>query len=238
MSITTKARNILTLPGFVAYLALLVLPASVKAQVHYHPNGQPWVQRAASGPDAEVPGWFYNLGITGLRAQLVTNAPKALLVKYVFANTPASGLVEIGDFITGAGGKPFLHEHRNGYGMKVFGADGPISEFADALEACQGGVGKGKLALTLRRGTETKEVALNVGQKYGAYSATYPANCLKSERILSELLQYLADRHDHCPRRDVVCVDAALRHQDRSHRPRRSLRIPKESHRPQWLCLV
>jgi hypothetical protein len=37
------------------------------AQVHYHDNNSPWGQRA----DAEVPGWFYNLGITGLRAQLV-----------------------------------------------------------------------------------------------------------------------------------------------------------------------
>ena len=175
----------------IACLALIGLSVSLQAQVHYYDNGQPWSQRAPSGPDAEVPGWFYNLGITGLRAQLVTNEPKALLVKYVFAKTPASGQVEVGDLITGAGGKPFAHEHRNGYGMKVFGADGPISEFADALESCQGAAGNGKLALTLRRGTETKEVLLSIGQKYSAYSATYPANCPKSDRILAELLPYL-----------------------------------------------
>lgn len=185
----TTEKNMIRIAG----LALLSLSASVQAQVHYHPDGQPWTQRAASGPDAEVPGWFYNLGITGLRAQLVTNAPKALMVKYVFARTPASGQVEVGDVITGAGGKPFLHEHQNGYGMKVFGAVGPISEFADALEVSQSSTGRGKLALTLRRGTETKEVVLSVGQKFGTYAATYPAACPKSDLVLAGMLKYLVD---------------------------------------------
>ena len=180
-------------PIRVAGLALLGLSVALQAQVHYQPNGSPWTQRAPSGPDAEVPGWFYNLGITGLRAQLGADEPKALLVKYIFPKSPASGLVEVEDRIIGAGGQLFKNEHQNGYGMKVFGAVGPISEFADALEACQSAAGKGKLALTLRRGTVTKEVLLDVGQKYGSYAATYPGNCAKSERILAELLQYLAE---------------------------------------------
>ena len=54
-------------------IAQSVLPAA--AQVHYHPDGQPWKQRAAGGPDAEVDGWYYNLGITGLRVELVEEAP-------------------------------------------------------------------------------------------------------------------------------------------------------------------
>ena len=174
-------------------ITFLVAPlAALQAQVHYFENGRPWSQRAASGPDAEVSGWFYNLGITGLRVQLVADEPKALLVKYVFPGTPASHLIEVSDRIIGAGNKPFVNEHRNGYGMKVFGADGPISELADALDASQGAAGRGQLALTLRRGSATREVVLNVGQKYGAYAATYPAKCTKSDRILAELLQYLA----------------------------------------------
>jgi hypothetical protein len=176
-----------------ASLALLGLSASLQAQVHYHPNGSPWTQRATSGPDAEVPGWFYNLGITGLRAQLVADEPKALLVKYVFPKSPTNDMVEAEDRIIGVGGQLFKNEHQNGYGMKVFGSVGPISEFADALEACQSPTGKGKLALTLRRGSATKEVVLDVGRKYGSYAATYPDKCAKSERILAELLQYLAD---------------------------------------------
>ena len=104
-------------------------PAPVKAQVAYQ-NGQPWSQRAGEGPDAEVPGWFYNLGITGIRAELVAEEPKALAVRHVFKGTPASGEVKPGDLIIGVNGKPFRKPHKNGYGMEVFGAEGPISELA------------------------------------------------------------------------------------------------------------
>lgn len=172
-------------------LFLLCLASPLQAQVHYHNNDSPWGHRAGSGPDAEVPGWYYNLGITGLRAQLVADQPKALLIKYVFPKSPAEGHVKIGDFIVGAGGQLFKTEHRNGYGEKVFGADGPISELAQVLEACQGGDANGKLALTLQRGGETTEVVLDVGQKYGTYAATFPATCAKSDMVLAELLEYL-----------------------------------------------
>ncbi|PHX76977.1 MAG: hypothetical protein CK544_05945, partial [Planctomycetaceae bacterium] len=76
--------TLFTLSAITALALSLVAPA--QAQVHYHDDGQPWKQRADSGPDAEVPGWFYNLGITGMRAELVADAPKSLLIRYVFAN--------------------------------------------------------------------------------------------------------------------------------------------------------
>jgi hypothetical protein len=162
------------------------------AQVDYGKVG-PWDQRAEAGPDAEVPGWFYNLGITGLRARLVADEPKALLIQYVFPKSPADGHVKIGDLIVGAGGKIFKEKHRNGYGEKVFGADGPISELAQVLEECQSGDRKGKLELTLRRGKEVVEVELDVGQKYGTYTATFPDKCKKSDLILAELQKYLVE---------------------------------------------
>ena len=179
-----------------AFVVLVGLPASLQAQVDYHDSGEPWNQRADSGPDADVPGWFYNLGITGLRVQLVKDDPKSLLVKYVFPDSPASRQVKVGDRITGADNKQFVHEHRNGYGMKVFGFHGPIAEFADALEVSQGDAGKGQLALTLRRGGEGRNVVLDVGQKYGTYSTTYPGKCPKSDLILAELLDYLVAHQD------------------------------------------
>ena len=165
------------------------------AQVDYR-EGSPWNQRADSGPDEKVPGWFYNLGITGLRAELVANEPKALLIKYVFPKSPADGQVKVGDYIVGAGGKMFKDGHRNGYGEEVFGADGPISELAGVLERCQGGVRKGRLPLTIRRGKETIEVTVNVGTKYGSYAPTYPQQCKKSDLILAELLKYLVEHQE------------------------------------------
>jgi hypothetical protein len=175
-----------------AFAALLAgISAPLTAQVAYD-GGTPWNQRAESGPDAKVPGWYYNLGITGLRAELVAAEPKALLVKYVFPKTPAGKVIKVDDLIVGANGKLFQHPHRNGYGMEIFGADGPVAELAEALEACQGKSGTGKLSLTVRRGQETLNVELNIGNKYGSYAATYPATCPKSEKILKELLDYIA----------------------------------------------
>ena len=50
-------------------------------------------RRRVVGRDAVVPGWFYNLGITGLSVQLAPNAPRTLVVKYVFPGSPATGLL-------------------------------------------------------------------------------------------------------------------------------------------------
>lgn len=182
------------LPQILTGLSLaLALTPVLPAQVDYR-GGHPWGQRARTGPDAEVPGWFYHLGLTGIRAELVKDEPKALLVKHVFAGTPAAGRVKVGDLITGAAGRAFLHPHRNGYGMKVFGGHGPIAELAEALEKCQGKQGTGKLSLTLKRAGETAEVVLEIGKDYGSYSPDFPDQCPKSDRILGELLAYLAEQ--------------------------------------------
>jgi len=175
-------------------LVLAVLFASpASAQVHYHPDGNPWKQRANAGPDAEVDGWYYNLGITGLRVELREEAPRHLLVKHVFADTPAARKVRVGDWITGAGGRPFATDHQNGYGMDKFGPEGPIREFAAALEASQGKEGKGRLALSLLRDDKAIDVELKIGGKYGTYSATFPEDCKKTDLVLSELCEYLVD---------------------------------------------
>jgi len=168
---------------------LWALPAG--AQVHYNPDGSPWNQRAGEGPDAQVDGWYYNLGITGMRVQLIAEAPRQLLVKHVFEGTPAAKKVRVGDRIAGAGGRPFTTEHRNGYGMELFGPHGPILEFAQALEQSQGAQGQGRLALNLLRDDQEVEVELEVGRRYGTYAEGFPADCRKSERVLAELCDYL-----------------------------------------------
>jgi hypothetical protein len=142
-----KIHSMYSTLAFIAILA--TLSGSLTAQVHYD-GGSPWNQRADSGPDAEVPGWYYNLGLTGIRAELVENEPKALLVKYVLPKTPARKGIKIDDLIIGVDGKKFRKPHRNGYGMEVFGAQGPIEELAEALEACQSK--SGKLTLMVKRG--------------------------------------------------------------------------------------
>ncbi len=179
-----------------AGLLWITVGTTAIAQVHYHANGSPWNQRAEEGPDAQVPGWFYNLGVTGMRAELVPQEPTALVVRYVFPGTMAAGLIEPGDVIVGAGGQAFQTPHRNGYGEEFFGGHGPIMDFAEALEACQAKKADGKLTLSVRRDGKVKEVKLAVGKTYGSYAPTFPAKCAKSEKILGELLELLARNQD------------------------------------------
>ena len=206
--------------AFTALAALFALPAA--AQVHYHEDGNPWKQRAASGPDAVVDGWYYNLGITGLRVQLLAEAPKQLLVKHVFADSPAEGKLRVGDLILGAGGEPFASEHRNGYGMDRFGPDGPLLEFAEALEESQDKAQEGKLALSLLRGDQKLEVRLKVGRKYGTFAPSFPSRCAKTEKIRAELLEYLLEHQDEdgswgSPPRDTFAPLALLASGERKY---------------------
>jgi hypothetical protein len=161
------------------------------AQVDYDEEGQPWGQQAEAGPDAEVPGWYYNLGITGLRVELVAEQPTHLVVRHVFADSPASGKVKVGDHLVGAGSARFEVPHQNGCGMEVFGARGPIEDFAHALERSV--EQDNRLDLTLERGKRTLAVVLELGQRNGAFAPTFPAECKHSARILAELLEFLVE---------------------------------------------
>lgn len=165
--------------------------ANIFAQVHYYKNGSPWNRTANSGPDSKVPGWFYNLGVTGIRVELTADQPKTLLVRYVFADSPAHQKVLAGDRIIGVDGDLFSRGHQNGYGMDVFGAVGPISDFAQSLESSQGKNTNGRLELMIRRGSEQLNIVLKIGKEYGAYSDGFPASCEKTDLILSELLDAL-----------------------------------------------
>ncbi|MCA8963188.1 MAG: hypothetical protein KDC38_21850, partial [Planctomycetes bacterium] len=88
----------------------------------------------------------------------------------------------------------FRTEHRNGYGMEVFGPEGPILEFARALEHAQSKQGKGRLPLLLDRDGERVEVELAIPRDSGVYAKSFPADCPKSRRILAEILPWLAEQ--------------------------------------------
>ncbi len=177
-----------------ATLAVICLVSGLLgAQVHYHEDGRPWSNKAAKGPDAEVEGWFYNLGVTGLRVELMKDEPKHLLVRHVLERSPAARAIKTGDVIIGIEEEEFATEHRNGYGMEVFGPHGPILEFARAIESTQGQGGNGWLRLRIRRGEKEIVRPIELGTRHGNYAPTFPMDCPKSERILAELCRYLAD---------------------------------------------
>ncbi|MGC6487109.1 MAG: DUF6288 domain-containing protein [Planctomycetota bacterium] len=180
----------------VSALSLALCSTFAAAQVHYYDDGRPWRQRASSGPDQVVDGWFYNLGVTGIRVELVADAPTHLVVRHVFDGSPADGEVRVGDHIVGAGGLGFFEQHRNGYGMKVFGPYGPIYDFAQALQKALATKGQqeGRLSLTLQRDGDKREVGLRLPAEHGAYAATYPYECEKSAALLEDMLDWLLDQ--------------------------------------------
>lgn len=149
----------------------------------------------SQGPDAEAKGWMINLGITGLRVRLEENAPKTMTVGYVFPNSPAANHLQVGDVITGTGSHGrFSTAHKFGYGMDKFGYEGPLMEFATALEACQRAEGSGRLQIDFIRDGEEKNAVIEIGKAYGSFSESYPFDCGKSDKILEELLPYVARR--------------------------------------------
>ncbi|MCR9244970.1 MAG: DUF6288 domain-containing protein [bacterium] len=207
----------------VTLIAVLALAMTLTAQVHYHPDGRPWKQRSHAGPDAKVDGWYYHLGLTGIRVELIADAPTHLMVRHVFERSPASRRVKVGDVLIGAGGKRFTTPHQNGYGTDVFGAQGPIGDFAEALEACQSKNVKGRLQVTLRRGSREKDITLEVGTGYGTFAKTWPDNCSKSKKLLAGLLDYLLDQQGGDgsfgnPVHNTFAPLALLAHGDRKHR--------------------
>ncbi|HEY3321659.1 MAG TPA: DUF6288 domain-containing protein [Planctomycetota bacterium] len=165
--------------------ALLVLSGAAWAI-----DNPKWDLTTKTGPDAEVPGWFINLGITGARAKLTPDAPKSLQIVFVFRNTPAFGKLEKGDQIVGVNGAAFLAPHKFGYGVGKFGYEGPLMDLGNALDECQGKRG-GKLSLDVVRGEKKLQVELQLSTKYGSFSSTYPFDCKKTDLILQETYAYL-----------------------------------------------
>jgi HEAT repeat protein len=126
----------------------------------------------------------WNLGPTGLRGwmfsdKLVTTDARQIMVTKVDQGSPADGLVSAGDVILGAGGTPFSYDPRTELGQAI-----TIAE----LEA-----GKGKLVLTRWRAGKVEDVTLQL-PVVGAYSATAPYDCPKSQQVLEQGLRVLAER--------------------------------------------
>lgn len=171
-------------------VALLVVGSAQPASALR--KSQPWNVTTQAEPDARAGGWFINLGLTGARATIEQEEPRALLVQYVFEDTPAFGHLKVGDKIVGVGGREFTQPHKFGYGIDCFGYEGPMMEFGEALEAAQG-TARGQLSVQVVRGGENRDISLRLPTQYGAFAATYPYDCKKTDVILGELYAYLLE---------------------------------------------
>ncbi len=144
-----------------------------------------WEKPCTRGPDAVVPGFLVNMGPTGARGILTTNS---FVVKYVFADSPAEGILQIDDEVTGANGKPFSHHTFSG--RSDAGLTGPIQDMGLAIEDSEGT--DGVLRLTVKRGESTAQVEIQL-ETLGRFADTFPVNCPKTDLLKARAYRYLMD---------------------------------------------
>lgn len=151
-----------------------------------------WDKPTNIGPDKECPGFLVNLGPTGARAILKETS---FVVKYVFAKSPADGLLRIDDEITGINGKPFnKHTFGKCYSMEPgAGYEGPIMNMGNAIEDSEGN--DGTLTLDVTRDGKPAKVDIKL-DPIGRFSDTFPKNCPKSEKLAARAMDYLLQHPD------------------------------------------
>ena len=124
----------------------------------------------------------WNLGPTGARGGMwgwktETSHARQIYVTAVQKDSPADGVLVIGDVILGLEGELFEGDARHAFGKAISKAE----------------AGSGKLLLTCWRKGETKTLTIQI-PALGEYSDTAPFNCKKSQIILSEGCEHIAQR--------------------------------------------
>ena len=126
----------------------------------------------------------WNLGATGLRGwirseKMVTSDAREITITKVENDSPADGVLAVGDSILGVGGKPFSYD--------------PRTEMGKALTLAESEAGQGNLTLTRLRAGSSAEVVVKL-PVLGSYGDTAPYDCPKSKLILEQGCKDLAKR--------------------------------------------
>ncbi len=159
----------------------------------------PWGVRVRSFYDTEQrdalggQGWLLNLGPTGIRGRIYPSQADQIVVKFVFQDnqSPARGLVQVGDIVVGANGKKFTTSHRFGRNLPGGGGwDGPMMELAKHIEDSQGGDGRLRLMILPGGSGAMKTVTIQL-RRVGRFAPTFPYDCPRSKRMLEELCDFL-----------------------------------------------
>lgn len=133
-------------------------------------------------PKGAIHDW--NLGASGARGwmysdTLATTDARQIRITKVAKGSPADGELAVGDVILGVNGKPFSYD--------------PRTEMGKALSAAESEAGGGNLPLIRWRNGKQENVVVKL-PILGSYSATAPYDCPKSQRILEQGCQALAQR--------------------------------------------
>lgn len=143
-----------------------------------------WEEPCKDGPDAEVPGFLVNMGPTGARGIL---KERSFVVKHIFSKSPAKGVLEIDDEVTGANGKRFS---AHTFGGRDNGIEGPIQDLGLAIEDSEGE--DGILKLMVKRAGQSIEVDVQL-EVLGRFADTFPVDCEKTKILSERANDYLID---------------------------------------------
>jgi len=157
-------------------LVVVILSASLAADPAPAANKIkcPDLTRGGKIPDGWTHDW--NLGPTGARGWIysntgVTTDSRQIQVTKVDKGSPADGVLQAGDVITGAGGK-------------VFDGD-PRILFGKAITEAEKTENRGLMRLVVWRKAKTLNVIVKL-QPLGSYISISPYKCLKSRRIIEQ----------------------------------------------------
>lgn len=161
-------------------LVAIISSSALSARRVDIPN--PDFTKGESIPKVATKDW--NLGATGARGWiytegLETSKARQIKITKVANESPADGVLEIGDVILGIGQVPFSSDPRIAFGK--------------ALTAAESIAGAGKLELLRWREGKTQSVTLNL-PVLGDYAANTPYGCAKSARILKQGCRALAEK--------------------------------------------
>ena len=142
----------------------------------------PDLTRGGKIPDGWTHDW--NLGPTGVRGWMysdtgVTTDARQIQITKVDKGSPADGVLQVGDVITGVRGKPFN--------------DDPRILFGKAITEAEKTVNRGLLRLLVWRKGKVRTVIVKL-QPLGTYSLTAPYKCLKSKRIIERGCKAIAGK--------------------------------------------
>jgi hypothetical protein len=161
--------------GLLIVLGLVVCALSHPAAAARKQTPHPDFTKGDPIPENAAHNW--TLGATGARGwiysnKLSTGEARQIRIMEVAADSPASGILEVGDVILGLGKEPFSSDAR--------------IAFAKALTAAESTAGGGKLQLLRWRDGKQEEVTLEL-PVLGDYSPTAPYDCrMEGARILSD----------------------------------------------------
>ena len=181
-------QRLLTMPlvavfAFTLYMGANVVSAGVKC---------PDLTRGEKIPQGWTHDW--TLGPTGTRGWMysdtsVTTDARQIQITKVEKGSPADGVLEVGDVITGVQGKPFDDDAR--------------IQFGKAITEAEKEENRGELRLIRWRKGKAENVIVRL-QPLGSYSATAPYNCPKSKRIIEQGCQAIAKKMKENPKGNLI----------------------------------